>query len=741
MVCSHCGYDNPREHRYCGMCGTPFPHRDLTVPDAQSTLTFTSAPLEVVSSSLSSTVAEAQHAPLESRAVEAKLQPHDSAEVVAETMAPEAEAAEPEITAADMASANHIESHPAPPLPESLEPPARLEELPVADAVVVEAALIEGVETAPTPVTEVAEASAISPPEEATPAPIVEELPPEESIVAETVPAAETVEPPALEVEAPAPPQPFVPQASEAPPPPSHEEEPPPAETRRPAPFIVPRTAPHREAAATRSDAGTSRPGVVKPPIPERFTPPPASAGMPTFKEVTEASGAPDISPFEPPIEKHPDEDRELKEYVANFQYTPPSESADELTMRSEVPKIDKEVPAEFHHASFDGDVPPPPEAGAHPTGEEYYPPGSSAANRSRFLDISDAPMPAASAQPEEHTGTSFLGLDDEAPTTPMLEEAETPKRRQWGVWSVLLAVLMVLLLVFGGLGYLEGRAQITHAFQGPIEIAREGYEKLRQRIVELTTPAPAATLVPTAQEEKPTEPSPQPAAKSETGAVNPQPDNSTQSSQAPSSAASPAATPAQSQPATSTSSAAASQTSAQSQPQQSPAAAPPAVDTKATPDAHTETTNAEPAKPIEAPVPKVSPKPQPGQQELAKAMDASDPAAAAAWLWKATSRGNPVAPVRLADMYIKGQGVPRSCEQALVLLRSAATKENAPARNRLAALYANGTCVARDRVKAYQLMSSALAADPTSDWAQQNRLTLWNEMTAEERAEAQKYR
>ena len=75
--------------------------------------------------------------------------------------------------------------------------------------------------------------------------------------------------------------------------------------------------------------------------------------------------------------------------------------------------------------------------------------------------------------------------------------------------------------------------------------------------------------------------------------------------------------------------------------------------------------------------------------------MDASDPAAAAAWLWKATSRGNPVAPVRLADMYIKGQGVPRSCEQALVLLRSAATKENAPARNRLAALYANGTCVA----------------------------------------------
>jgi len=119
--------------------------------------------------------------------------------------------------------------------------------------------------------------------------------------------------------------------------------------------------------------------------------------------------------------------------------------------------------------------------------------------------------------------------------------------------------------------------------------------------------------------------------------------------------------------------------------------------------------------------------------------MDTSDSAAAAAWLWKATSRGNPEAPILLADMYIKGKGVPRSCEQALVLLRSAAVKENAPARNRLAALYANGTCVARDPVRAYQLLSSALEADPSSDWAEQTRKDLWNRMTPEERAEVQK--
>ena len=142
------------------------------------------------------------------------------------------------------------------------------------------------------------------------------------------------------------------------------------------------------------------------------------------------------------------------------------------------------------------------------------------------------------------------------------------------------------------------------------------------------------------------------------------------------------------------------------------------------------------PPKPVET---KPKSKPDPGQQELAKAMQASDPAAAAAWLWKATSRGNSVAPVRLADMYIKGKGVPHSCEQALVLLRSEAAKENAPARNRLAALYANGICVARDRVKAYQLMSSALAVDPGSEWAEQNRKELLQQMTPEERAEAQK--
>ncbi len=125
----------------------------------------------------------------------------------------------------------------------------------------------------------------------------------------------------------------------------------------------------------------------------------------------------------------------------------------------------------------------------------------------------------------------------------------------------------------------------------------------------------------------------------------------------------------------------------------------------------------------------------------MSKVKNASDAAAQAAWLWKATAKGNPDAPVELADMYIKGSGVPRSCEQAMVLLKTAAEKENARARNRLAAMYSTGNCVQRNRVEAYRWLSSALAANPSSQWAQQNRDLMWQQMTPDERVAAAKYR
>jgi hypothetical protein len=130
-----------------------------------------------------------------------------------------------------------------------------------------------------------------------------------------------------------------------------------------------------------------------------------------------------------------------------------------------------------------------------------------------------------------------------------------------------------------------------------------------------------------------------------------------------------------------------------------------------------------------------------PGDLEMTKAKNASATTAEVAWLWKATAKGNPDAPVRLADMYIKGDAVPRSCEQALVLLKTAALSDNALACNRLAAMYTIGICVTRNHVKAYRWLSSALAADPSSQWAQQNRDLIWQQMTPEERALAEKYR
>jgi hypothetical protein len=127
--------------------------------------------------------------------------------------------------------------------------------------------------------------------------------------------------------------------------------------------------------------------------------------------------------------------------------------------------------------------------------------------------------------------------------------------------------------------------------------------------------------------------------------------------------------------------------------------------------------------------------------EELAKAENASDAAAASAWLWKAVAKGNPEAPIRLANMYIKGDGVTKSCEQALVLLKSAAAKENAAARSRLGSLYATGNCVPRDRVRAFEYMNSALDVNPNAPWARDFREQLWNQMTPQERTLAQKSR
>jgi len=67
------------------------------------------------------------------------------------------------------------------------------------------------------------------------------------------------------------------------------------------------------------------------------------------------------------------------------------------------------------------------------------------------------------------------------------------------------------------------------------------------------------------------------------------------------------------------------------------------------------------------------------------------DPAAAAKWLWKAMGKHNGSATVLLADLYLKGDGVPKNCDQARILLDSAALRGTKDAGERLRHLQAFG--------------------------------------------------
>ena len=67
------------------------------------------------------------------------------------------------------------------------------------------------------------------------------------------------------------------------------------------------------------------------------------------------------------------------------------------------------------------------------------------------------------------------------------------------------------------------------------------------------------------------------------------------------------------------------------------------------------------------------------------------DGAEAAKWLWKSIAKHNGEATLLLADLYLKGDGVPKNCDQARVLLDSAARKGMAGAGERLRNLQAFG--------------------------------------------------
>ena len=60
------------------------------------------------------------------------------------------------------------------------------------------------------------------------------------------------------------------------------------------------------------------------------------------------------------------------------------------------------------------------------------------------------------------------------------------------------------------------------------------------------------------------------------------------------------------------------------------------------------------------------------------------DSGEAAQWLWKAVSKQNVDAVLALSDLYSRGDGVPKNCDQARLLLDAAARKGSPAAAEQL---------------------------------------------------------
>ncbi len=493
--------------------------------------------------------------------------------------------------------------------------------------------------------------------------------------------------------------------------------------------------------------------------------------------------------------------DLPLDEYVKTFRYDPPTDPA-EITMRGDARVEDVETPqsaatsTEVSTATPESVAPAIGEGGnALPSRTEVGAASASAASigatkpkviletttaptedvdsrlglepeaaaearieRPRFLDINPPPSgtkPAATSGTSTIVGPSFLGLSDppefvEAPEPEMqAEEASSGHGRLW------LAAAVVLIFVV--LGAMEWRAQRNQTGNGPVEVIRT---KMRDLTHQNPSPAAADNAGAAGTNDGGAKPDMQVQDQAKPNAQNQAPTSGAASSTASSNNATPAtqSNGSAAVSATGPKTAAGSQVSDVQKTLGPPTQGFEPRGTQAGSGENTAATQTAAVAPKAATAQPTAPKPKPtaaetenqdaagkqttpGADEMAKANNASDSAAAAAWLWKATAKGNPDAPVQLADLYVKGDGVPRSCEQAMVLLKTAAEKENARARNRLAAMYATGNCVNRNRVEAYRWVSSALAANPSSQWAQQNRDLLWQQMTPEERAAAAKYR
>jgi len=134
---------------------------------------------------------------------------------------------------------------------------------------------------------------------------------------------------------------------------------------------------------------------------------------------------------------------------------------------------------------------------------------------------------------------------------------------------------------------------------------------------------------------------------------------------------------------------------------------------------------------------PKTSPA---GSEETAPAKKAQQPAKFTHTSRQRTAEATAPednAVLKLAQKYIRGEGVRQDCVTGMAYLREAMKHPNAPAASQMGALYATGTCVALDRVAAYKYFSAAMQMEPSNPWLGAERDKLYGQMNSAERRQA----
>ena len=301
----------------------------------------------------------------------------------------------------------------------------------------------------------------------------------------------------------------------------------------------------------------------------------------------------------------------------------------------------------------------------------------AAAASRSQQTSILglDREAPSSAERPRSRvTGPSFLGLNDE-PSPHDADYLLDDEEEQGGHFGLIIASLLLIAVAVGAFHY---RAQLS-AYAAPL------YAAVMQRV----NPQPQAPAAPPATTTDPapaSTPTPPPDANPGTPAV------------------------AAPQPA----------------PVDKPAPAP---------DAKTAEVAA-PANPPEEAAPKAKGEdlaPKAKASPAAKLERASRPKPRAA---------EPVSPendplLKLAQKYIRGEGVRADCTTGMAYLREAMKRPNYAAASQMGALYATGTCVREDRVAAYRWFTSAMQMAPDDPWLGQERDKLYGQMTSAERHKA----